>query len=56
MKKFFKELGEQYDYTWWWLLEQGMIFSAIIVNALFLTIFTIVMGFLILFLKWMGKN
>jgi hypothetical protein len=56
MKKFFKELGEQYDYTWWWLLEQGIFFASIIVNTVFLTIFAIVMGFLILFLKWFSKH
>lgn len=56
MKKFFKELGEQYDYTWWWLLEQGMLISCLIVNTFFATIYVVAMAIIIFVLRWYNKH
>jgi hypothetical protein len=56
MKKFFREIEEQYVWLWWWLLDQGMIIATILVNTFFISIFALVMALLVLFLKFYGRH
>lgn len=51
--KIFKELQEQYDYLWWWLLNQGIVLSTIFVNTFMLIIFSIVMTAFYFLMKWL---
>jgi hypothetical protein len=54
--KIFKEIKEQYDYLWWWLLEQGTLVSMLIVNSFFFMLFAVSLGILYVFLKWYAKH
>jgi len=54
--KIFKEIKEQYNYLWWWMLEQGIIVSTILVNSFLFMIFAVGMGILMLFLKWYTRH
>jgi hypothetical protein len=51
-----KEIKEQYAYVWWWLLENGIVVSTIIVNAFLATIFAVVMSALYFFVRWYSKH
>jgi len=54
--KIFKEIEEQYAYVWWWLLNQGLIVSTILVNSFLFAIFTVAMAMLYFFMKWISRH
>jgi hypothetical protein len=56
MKKYFKELGEQYNYVWWWLLDQGILIATFLVNVFLFGMFAITMVILLIALKYFGKH
>lgn len=48
-----KEIKEQYAYLWWWLLNQGIIISALLVNSFLFTIWIAVMCVFYFVMKWL---
>jgi hypothetical protein len=53
--KIIKEIKEQYAYLWWWMLSQGTVLAAVIVNLFSATLFAIMMAILHFFVKWYDK-
>jgi hypothetical protein len=49
------KLKDQYNYLWWWMLEQGIFISAVLVNLFSASIFAIAMAILHIFVKWYDK-
>jgi len=51
--KIVKEIKEQYAYLWWWMLNQGIFISTILVNTFMFAIFTVSMACLYFLMKWL---
>jgi hypothetical protein len=51
--KIFKEIKEQYVYLWWWMLEQGIIISALLVNSFLFAIWVAIMTCFYFVMKWL---
>jgi len=42
--KIVKEIKEQYAYLWWWMLNQGIVISTLLVNSFLFVIWVVVMA------------
>jgi hypothetical protein len=51
--KLVKEIREQYAWLWWWLLDQGLFISTILVNVFMLAIFLVAMTAFYFIMRWL---